>query len=364
MRDEISTPSKMMTATMSPLSDSLRTGRKRPDPLRRMMPTPLVADLSVMGRTIRLETNNPSMLQRTQKVFARYPRAACGPPDFLWKIVCETGPHAQPPWPEIFAFSDRDLRWVSFGQHSFLAIDLAAKQAAGYLAEGLLADEAGFTSPFLTTLFLLTAGALRLTPLAGACVTLGEKAVLVLGMPNNGKTTSSYLAAKRGLDFYSDRAVFLDLDDGTLRVWGDFSPASFREETSQFLPELRKSGRPFHYRELTFLYVEEGTSIRSNGHPVVPVSCVFLERGAASAPRLTSLNSAESSRRLEKSLSFRDDERFETQRCAAFSALARVPACRLAYGNDPAVVAPFFRSLLLICDCWEGNRHALSPAGE
>jgi len=190
---------------------------------------------------------------------------------------------------------------------------------------------------------------------------MGEKGLLVLGMPNNGKTTSSYLAAKQGLDFYSDRAVFLDLDDGRLRVWGDFSPASFRVETSEFLPELRIIGRPFQYCDSTFWYVEEGTSIRSNGHPVIPVSCIFLERGGASAPRLTPLNYAESYQRLGASLSFLDDERFETQQSAAFSALARVPACRLAYGNDPAVAAPFFRNLLVVCDLLEGNRQAFSP---
>jgi len=110
--------------------------------------------------------------------------------------------------------------------------------------------------------------------------------------------------------------------------------------------------------------VEEGTSIRSNGNPVIPVSCVFLERGGASAPRLTPLNSVESFRRLEESVPFRDDQRFEAQRSAAFTALARVPACRLAYGNDPAVAAPFFRNLLLICDSWEGNRQAFSLARE
>lgn len=350
----------MKTATMSQLSECLKADRKRQDPLRRLAPTPLVAELSIMGRTVRLETNSPTILERTQSLFAKYPRSSSGTPDFLWRIVCETSPQTGPPWPEICAFSDEGLRFASFGQHSFLAIDLASREAVGYLAEGLLADEAGFASPFLTTLFIMTAGALRLTPLAGACVTMGEKGLLVLGMPNNGKTTSSYLAAKRGLDFYSDRAVFLDLDGGRLRVWGDFSPASFRVETCEFLPELRVSGRPFHYRDLTLWYVEEGTSIRSNGNPVIPVSCVFLERGTASSPRLTPLNSLESSQRLEDSLSFRDDECFETQQSAAFSALAQVPACRLAYGNDPASAAPFFRNLLVVCDMLEGNRQDFS----
>lgn len=341
---------------MSPISEDLRTNGKRQDPLRRMAPTPFLTDLSVMGRTVRLETNSPIVLDRTQHLFARYRRAPGGPCEFLWKIVCESNPDVRPPWPEISAFSDKDLRFVSFGQHSFLAIDLAAREAVGYLAEGLLADEGGFASPFLSTLFILTAGSLRLTPLAGACVTKDDKGLLVLGAPNNGKTTSSYLAAKQGLDFYSDLAVFLDLDGGRLRIWGDFSPASFRVETAKFLPELRISGRPFEYRDLTFLYVEEGTSIRSNGHPVVPFSCIFLERGGVSAPRLTPLNSLESSHRLKDSLSFRGDEGFECQQSPAVSALARVPAFQLAYGNDPAVAVPFFRNLFVVCDLLEGIR--------
>lgn len=310
-------PSGIEMATMDPPGECLKASRKRHDPLRRLMPTPLIASLPVMGRTIRLETNSRSILERTQQLFARYPKASSGPFDFLWKIVCEASPHVRLPWPEISAFSDKGLRLVNFGQHSFLAIDLAAREAVGYLAEGLLADEAGFTSPFLTTLFDMTAGALRLTPLAGACVTIGEKALLVLGRPNNGKTTSSYLTVRLGLEFYSDRVVFLDLDDGRLRAWGNFTPALFRTETSKFLPELQVKGRPFHYRDMTFLCVDEGTAIPSNGHPVIPVSCVFLERGAASVPRLTPLNHAESLQRLKESLPFRDDERFESQQSAA-----------------------------------------------
>lgn len=331
---------------MNPSREPMEHDRKRQDPLRRLLPTPLVADLPLMGRTIRFETNSPSVFKRTQDLFARYPRPSNSLADFLWKIVCEPSAQVRPPWPEVFAFSDKGLRFASFGQHSFLAVDLAAREAIGYLAEELLANPAGFASPFLNTLFVMTAGALRLTPLAGACVTMGEKGLLVLGEPNNGKTTSSYLTARLGLEFYSDGTLFLDLDGGRLRLWGDFSPASFRMETSEFLPKLLSVGQPFHYLDLSFLYVEEGTSIPSNGYPVVPVACVFLERGGASSPRLTPLNYLKLSQRLEASLSFRDDERFESQQSAALSALARVPAYRLTYGADPAVAATFLRNIL------------------
>ena len=333
---------------MTPSSARVEFGIKRQDPLHRQLPTPFAADLPVMGRMIRFETNSRSVLKRTQNVFARYPKVSHHPFDFRWRIVCESTPQSGPPWPEVFAFSDEGLCFVNFGQHSFIAIDLAAREAVGYLAEGLLADPEGFVSPFLNTLFNMTAGALRLTPLPAACVTMGEQGLLVLGEPNNGKTTSSYLTERLGLKFHSDGAVFLDLDDGRLRVWGDFSPAAFRMESSEFLPELRSIGRPFHYRDLTFLYVQEGTSIPSNGYPVIPISCVFLERGVANTPRLTPLNSVKSSERLEEMHAFKDDDRFEAQHSAALRALAGVPAYQLTYGNDPAVAATFMRNILTV----------------
>ncbi len=377
---------------MQPVGEGAAVSATRKDPLRRLRSTPLSVDLGVMERTIRLETNSPRILDRTLQLFARYPRTA-GRCEFRWRLVSENDPQVfsapngqastpmsliplsqgdesksdqsacRPSWPQISAFSDSDLRIVSFGQRSFLAVNLAAREALGYLAESLLDDAEGFTSPFLSTLFLLTAGALRLTPLAGACVTLGEKALLVLGEPNNGKTTSSYWAGKRGLDFYSDRAVFLDMDGGRLRLWGDFCPASFRWETREYLPELSTCGRVFRYRDTALWYVEEGTAIRSNGHPVRPVSCVFLERNGASAPHLARLDAPETLSRLAASVSFRDDARFAAQQSAALAALARVPACRLAYASDPAVVVPFFRNLLVVRDFLEGNRQAFTLSG-
>jgi energy-coupling factor transporter ATP-binding protein EcfA2 len=319
---------------------------ERQDPLRRFNHTPLVSNLPVMGRTVRLETNSSLVLDRGRTVFARYENASHAQPEFLWRIVCEDELQKSSHWPLISAFSDSGLRFANIGQRSFLAVDLETRVAAGYVARNLIEDEDAFVSPFLTTLFCMTVGALRLTPLAAACVTNDEKALLVLGMPNNGKTTSSYLASKLGLEFYSDRAVFLDLAQDGLRAWADFAPAAFRMETSGFLPELLSLGRPFHYLDLAFLYVEASTSIPSNGDPVIPFSCVFLERGAAKKARLTCLSPAESYRRLKQYLPFEDDECFEVQHSATLSALAHLPAHVLAYGDDPAEAAIFFPRLL------------------
>ena len=333
---------------MNLTAESVWCETKRQDPLRRQMATPFISDLSLMNRVIRLETNSRTVFERTRDLFRRYPVVPHRRPEFIWRIVCEPTQTSGPPWPELSAFSDPNLRLLSFGQHCFLAIDLAVREAVGYITEGLLADETGFVSPFLNTLFTVTAGALRLTPLTGACVTIRDKGLLVMGKPNHGKTTSSYLAQRLGLDFYSDASVFLDLEDGRLRLWGDFSPAFFRTDSIAYLPDLDRVGRPYHYRDLKFLYVEEGTSISCNGHPITPVACVFLERGAPGNPRLTHLSHSDSRRRLDGSVSFCDDECFEGQHSAALSSLARVPAYHLAYGPDPGVAATFLRNILMV----------------
>jgi len=42
------------------------------DIFRRFTPTPLVADLNVMGRSLRFETNSPVELEYASRAFARY----------------------------------------------------------------------------------------------------------------------------------------------------------------------------------------------------------------------------------------------------------------------------------------------------
>src|SRR5580698_10348103 len=100
---------------MSTVAENPRVGARRRDPLRRMAPTPLVVDLGIMGRTIRLETNSPTILDRARNLFARYEQVPGDPPEFHWKLVSNSSFEICAPWPEISAFSDEDLRLVSFG---------------------------------------------------------------------------------------------------------------------------------------------------------------------------------------------------------------------------------------------------------
>jgi hypothetical protein len=325
---------------------------KRPDLLRRFTPMRYRKDLSIMAKTVRLETNRLSVIESASEFFARYQGAVPGDPEFLWRIVSQEGLQTEPTGPAMSAFSDQGIRFANIGQRSFLAVDLEAREGIGFVAESLVEGEPMLNCrSVFDTLFCMSAGSLGMVALAGACVGLGGKGFLIFGPPNSGKTTASYLATKLGLEFHADQAVFLEIEAGELRVWGDLLPAIFREESLQHLPELRSSIRRFTYPELTVCYLPKRRFQAPKAHSVAPVGCVFLERGSSRDPILSPLSRADLSQRVAETVLFQEDDRFVGQSALAFRALEQLPAYHLAYGEDPAMVAPLIRELLVNTRC-------------
>ena len=319
---------------------------KRSDPLRRFTPMPYATLLPVMGRNILLETNDARMLERVTSVFAVYPPSQSGRPDFRWRIVSQPGREVHSHWPARSAFSDAGSRFAEFGQTNFVAVDLEAREAVSYVADELVGNDLELTSPLLDTLFSMTAGSLGLTSIFAACVGIGGDALLLVGAPDNGKTSSSYVATKSGLEFHADRAVFLEPGSGRLLAWGDFWPAVFRPEGLKHFPELQSSTRLFRYRDLTSYYLDKRGYQTLPVRAVTPVCCVFLERRLTEAVVPSRISRNEFSRRVENLESFPDAPRFEAQRAAVFNVLETLPAYDLAYGDDPAMATKSFPELL------------------
>jgi hypothetical protein len=316
------------------------------DLLKRLTPTPLVSDLAVMGRTIRLETNSSALQQTVRRALTCYEGTPSGHPEFLWRIVCEPRGNFKAPWPEMTAVCDAGLYSINLGQRSFLAVDLEAQEAVGFLAEDLARNEAGFKWPFLATLFSISSRALRLTAISAACVGLGEKALLISGPPKSGKTTAGYLAERLGLQFCADQITFLDCEGHVLGAWGEFWPVVFHAETVDFLPELSATAQPFQYAHRTYLHLEKTRLSAVVHHRTTPVGCVFLGRQKAEAPRMIPLDAAGAAARLEAYFLFGRDESLGPQGNPVWRALSRVPAYTLDYGSDPAEAVDSFAALL------------------
>jgi hypothetical protein len=319
----------------------------RPDLLRRFTSTPHAMDLQLMRRTVRVETNQAAVLELARTFFERHQHGSVAQPEFHWRIVCESDPRVQSTDVPLSAFSDPGLRYANIGQRGFLAVDLDSREAVAFLSDRFVDNGTRLRHrPPLDILFCMTAASLGLTALSGGCVGIEDRAVLVFGPPNSGKTTACYLAAKAGSEFHADQVVFLDAAKGDLRAWGDPFPAVFRPETLEFLPELRGSVHYSSYSDLSFYYYDKGGLQPSRARPVIPRCSVFLDRGGTPGAELRRLPSEDAVLRLRDCMLFDEDARFDGQIETALTLLSEKPVYELRYGSDPKVAAQAIAELL------------------
>lgn len=318
----------------------------RPDVLRRFTPTPRVVNFGLMGHAVHLESNNPAFLRMLHTFIERYQPAPRRSPAFHWRIVCSSEPRMNSTQVPFAAFLHSGYHYVNIGHRSFLAVDLAKREGIGWLAEHFLDDDPRCMHHLgFDFLLPMTAEALGLSFLPGACVGSGKHSALIFGPPNSGKTTSSYLAATMGLEFHADQNVFLDTHGSRLRVWGDPFPAAFRPETLSFLPELRDSTTPHSYANFTFHYFNKRPFQQRRARPVNPVFSVFLARGASQKTCLTALSRAGLRAQIRKTF-FSDPVPHWKVDPPVLRYLATIPAYELRYHRDPAVAAVLIKQLL------------------
>ena len=313
--------------------------RRRVDPLRRLIPTPYRTNLSCMGKCIRLETNDARVFEHIVGIFSIYPPSIGQDVLFQWRIIREALPKDTEFSLARFAFSDSHLRYAEFGQRSFAAVDIDCRLAVAFISEELARDRSSLTYPFLDTLYCMCAATLGFTSLFANCIEVDGKAVLLLGPPRSGKTTLSYLAAKRGMHFHADDGVFLEINRGTLQAWGGFWPALIREEALEFCPEIRMLAETFSYGDFVFRRLERHLlAPQSLQSPIEPHCCVFLNRNAGGGASAAPLRLPSVRKRLGQSLLFDEDARFEVQQNEVLDILAQLPAYEISYAGDPAAV--------------------------
>jgi hypothetical protein len=312
----------------------------RPDLLRRFTPSTYAMELGAMQRTVRVETNDQEMLALALKFFERHQHGRLKAPEFVWRIMVEPEAKLDSTEVQLSAFSDGGLRYVNIGQTSFLAVDLHKREAKAFLDPAFVQADARFRHrPPLDILFCMTAASLGLAALSGGCVGTKGRGVLIFGPPNSGKTTASYLAAQRGMEFHADQVVFLDVRSNSPMAWGDPFPAVFRPEALAYLPELRDCCRGSNYGDCSFYYFDKGPMQAPQTEPVVPVCSLFLDRSGRGEAQLAEVNPEDAAARLRECMLFTEDAKLHPQILAALNALAKQPSYSLEYDTDPKIAA-------------------------
>ena len=295
-----------------------------------------------MGKTLRLETNSPVVLNQARQLVSTYPFCPSQGPDFHWRIIAQPDTDADLPGFTQFVFSDPGLRFCQLAHRCFLAVDIHTRQAVAFLSEQIAADKFRFACPFLDTLFCLCAASFGFLSLFSNCVARNGKGILVLEAPGDEKTTAGYLAAKN--------AVFVERTlDGGLRAWAGFLPVTFpREEAVPPFPELGTCGHPYSYPHFAYYDRDEKEHFQKTlSDAIVPVACAFLHRGTGSGVRITSLDRPARSRRLAKSLLFEEEKRFRLQQAATQRKLVELPSYEIEYGQDSALAVDAVSELLV-----------------
>jgi hypothetical protein len=323
------------------------------DPLRRSVPTPHTVTFLLMGRAVRIESDSPKIIDHAVQFFAWYPQVSQGDPqqdhpDLTWRIVSEPGALDWPGRPTS-GFSDADLSFVKFGERSFGAVDADTRSGIAFLAEGSveIAEPRLAIRPPLEFLLYMTATSLGFTCLSAACVAFGGRCVVLLGEPNSGKTSASYVATKLGMELVADHVIFLEATPSGILVWGDPFPTMFRPDALRFFPELRSQVRELSYEGVDFCFFDKSKLQSAQAHSAEPLCSIYLERAVAAEPRLTPMPAAELVQHLAADLHFKGSDRFQSQEAAVFAGLAEVPAYHLSYGEDPATAATIVRDLLV-----------------
>jgi len=152
----VSRPS--LSDDMSP-KRSMHSLRRGPDLIRRFTPTTLVANFTVAGCAVRLETNSPAILRQVSSALDVSDPTPSDDEPFLWRLVGDPDSALRSPWPDVSGFSADGLFLANIGQCSFLAVDTQARCAVSFLAEELVKDTSAFEAIFLPKLCSITTGA-------------------------------------------------------------------------------------------------------------------------------------------------------------------------------------------------------------
>jgi len=126
-----------------------------PDLLRRFTPTPFQATFAHDGVCIVVSTNWQLLVDRLQDAWGSAASERAGASAFNWKVVVEADNHPEPESASRHQLNHDGLALITFGQNSFLACDVTAREGIGFIPQYLVDNADVFQRNLLPALLAL-----------------------------------------------------------------------------------------------------------------------------------------------------------------------------------------------------------------
>jgi len=242
------------------------------DPLRITAPLALEAEFYPLGFPARLATNSPEIVAAASASWRHFSKAFDESPIAL-QVLVESGD--DPPEAPRFR-ARRHLIAIASGAN-FAVCDHTRRLACCWLNEAAAADAGFVRYYFLEAMVLFTLTQLYVTPIHGACVARGGRALLLCGDSGAGKSTLAYACARRGWTYISDNETWLLRSDART-ILGNPAQIRMRESASDLFPELKSKPSVCFNGKRSILLDSTGMNIAFQCRPE---RIVFLKRTPA-----------------------------------------------------------------------------------
>lgn len=314
------------------------------DPLRRSLKAELSEPFYPLGALLRVETNQPEVLEAARESFGRYPAAGSLPAQNQYRVrlLVDSDFSEAPPWSQPVFRGHQNFFFIQIGRENFAVADLERRAACGFISPAMAADAGFFRSLILECLSLVMLTHSQYSYLHAAAVVWKGRSVLLAGPRLVGKSTLAYACAKEGLAILSDDVVYLEREH-CARIWGKPWHLKLLPDTVSFFSEL-KSLQP--RRQINNEVCMEVNPERFIADSVTccasPGVVCFLECDGGAAPRLDPLPADEAFSRMRADLILDSDEAMRAH-LKTWQRLCGLPAYRLIRGANPHDTARFLK---------------------
>jgi hypothetical protein len=234
---------------------------------------------------------------------------------------------------------------ADYGREGSVWFNLKAREVAGVLSDGIVADEGYFRSTVLAVIAGILAPSLGVIALHAACVARDGRAILLAAPSGVGKSTISLALALRGWSLLSDDWTFISDARGGLSVWGMQSSIKLLPDARRYFPELSVLS-PARSLNGELSFEVDPWSFFGVGRAVdaTPVGIVLLQRAFESGGHICHASPSgeeETLRVLLEEIEEQPEAIAEQNSCRRWlmRRLCRIPSLKVRFKGEPAVVA-------------------------